>query len=229
MIPRLIFVVSAMSALSVVGHPSPNPARQHVKLVPESVKSSTFEVQTESEKVRVERRILDVQMETANHQTVTENVLMFYDPGSKLFWWAHSLPLQHQPVPKDAVMFLTNSKFIMFWNGWISTGKMVILESSERASTMDEGQEKALRTLEDRHADVEGGKFLQEYKHIDLTLDSDFLFKKNVANLIGPALRAVSRVGSKWQIVEDGPNGDSAIIALNDKYEVQSVKVQHAH
>ena len=228
MIPQLIFLVSAMSALSVAGHPYPSPARQHVKLVPESVKSSTFEVQTESGKVWVERRILDVQMETANHQTVTENVLMFYDPRSKLFWWAHSLPLQHQPLPKNAVMFLTNSKFIMFWNGWVSTGKMVILESSDRFSSIDEGQEKALRTIEDHHVDVEGGKFLQEYKRIDLTLNSDFRFEKNVANLVGPTLEAVSRVGSEWHIVEDGPNGGCAVIVLNDNYEVLSVKVQPA-
>jgi len=104
----------------------------------------------------------------------------------------------------------------------------VILESSDRFSSIDEGQEKALRTIEDRRADVEGGKFLQEYKRIDLTLSSDFRFKKNVANLVGPTLEAVSRVGSEWHIVENGPNGGSAVIVLDDKYDVLRVKVEFA-
>jgi len=35
-------------------------------------------------------------------------------------------------------------------------------------------------------------------------------------------------VGNEWHIVEDGPNGGSAVIVLNDKYEVLSVKVEPA-
>jgi hypothetical protein len=60
------------------------------------------------------------------------------------------------------------------------------------------------------------------------SLDRDFLFRKNIANPVGPTLNSVNRVGNEWHIVEDGPNGGSAVIALNDKYEVLSVKVESA-
>jgi hypothetical protein len=106
---------------------------------------------------------------------------------------------------------------------------MMILESSDHASSLFEGQEHVRQVLEEGCADIEAGKFLQEYKRVEFpSLDRDFLFMRNVANLVGPTPKSVTLVGNEWQIVEDGPNGGSAVILLNDKYEVLSAEVQPA-
>ena len=213
----LVFV----TLISSVGGWGSAPHLQHVEVVADSVRTTTFNVHGESGEVTVERRTADVRIETANHGTVTENVLIVYDPRTKLFWWENSLPLQHQLLPKNAVMFLTNSKLVMFWNGWVSTGQILILESSEHASSLNEGQERILQLLEGRRADIAAGKFIHERKRVEFpSLDREFLFKKDVANLVGPTLREVDHVGNEWHIIEDGPNGGSALIVLDEQYKV---------
>ncbi|HWY21204.1 MAG TPA: hypothetical protein VNX26_08290 [Candidatus Acidoferrum sp.] len=123
-------------------------------------------------------------------------------------------------LPHDSVICLTDSKFVLFWNGWVSTGHILIRESAERYSSLDKGLARVLLALEGWRGDIEAGKFLHEYKEVQFQgLDRDFLFARNVANRVGPRLSDVKRVGNEWHIVEDGPNGGSALIVLDDKYD----------
>jgi hypothetical protein len=216
-----VFLIFA-TLMSSVGSWVPDPpSPKHVEIGPSSVKTMAFDVQCDSGKVGVERRVLDVRIETDKHGTVTENVLIFYDPRTKLFWWENSLPLQHQLLPKNAVMCLTSSRLVMFWNGWVSTGQILVLESSDHATSLDEGQDRVLQLLEGRRADIEAGKFIRQQKRVEFpSLDRDFLFKKGVANLVGPTLREVQRVGNEWHIIEDGPNGGSALIVFDNQYNL---------
>lgn len=149
---------------------------------------------------------------------------MFFDTRSKAFWWEDRLPLEvtsGRLLPKNSVMFLTDSKFILFWNGWIPNSYILILQSSEHVSSLDEGQDRVLRVLEDRRGDIESGKFLHKYEKVQFPgLDQDFLCAKDSAFCAGPTLEDVKRVGGEWLVYEDGPNGGTAIITLNDQYEV---------
>jgi hypothetical protein len=222
------FTVLASAALVFCGVESTfaEPSPQHVRASSDSVKSVAVEVQKGSGKVSVESRVLPVQIELPSQKTVPEIVLMFYDPGSKAFWWEERLPLEPALgtlLPRNSVMFLSDSKFILFWNGWVSGDSVFVLESTEHYSSLNEGQAHVLQELEARRDDIQAGRFLHRYKETKpFGLDRAFLYKKNVANAIGPTLRDVKRVGDEWHIVEDGPNGGSALIVLNDQYEVVS-------
>jgi len=153
---------------------------------------------------------------------------MLYDPRSKLFWWqADPIPSIHQTtsisqmLPHNSLIFLTRSKFVMFWNGWGSAARIFIRESSEHYSSLDEGQTNVFHVLGDKRGDLQAGRFLHEYKEVAfLGLDRDFIDSKYEAVNRGLKLKDVSRVGARWQIIEEGPNGGSATIVLDEKYQV---------
>jgi hypothetical protein len=200
----------------------------HIQVVPETVKSGTFEVNKGLGKVPVQARELLVRIELRSRKAETLDVSMLYDPVTKLFWWrtdsVAAVP-RNPDIPvsllPNSVICLTDSKFVTFWDGNRSGRAIFIFESTEHYSSMDEGQSHLIRVFEDRRGDIDSDKFIEEYKRILIKgLDDDFLFVKNVANRIGPTLRDVKRVGNEWQVVEDGPNGGSALIMLNDNYEV---------
>lgn len=227
----LIFLVSAL----------PLSCQQaHVHLIPASTRSGTFDVREESAKVPMQLRELEVGIELPSHETVRWFVSMLYDPGTRLFWWhtdsvdfaaARRKTGLPATLPSNSVICFTKSRFILFWNGWASGGRILIRESTEHYSSLDEGQAYVLHVLEERRGDIEAGRFLFNYKEVVFPgLDGDFLYSRGdtAGPRMGPKLRDVTRVGNDWQIVEDGPNGGSAIIILNDTYQVVSVKVEPA-
>jgi hypothetical protein len=229
---RAIICVITLSS-SFLGVAFRFPESLHAEIVPDSVKSATFEVRSELGHTRVESRVLQARVELPNDTSSILDVSMLYDSDSKLFWWqADPVPSIHQPkdisqtLPRNSLIFLTGSKFVMFWNGWGSAARILVRESCERHLSMNEGQVEVLRVLEERRGDIQAGKFLHEYKEIPFTgLDRDFIVSKYTAINRGLKLRDVSRVSNNWQIVEDGPNGGSAVIMLNNKYKVLSVNV----
>ena len=232
---RLVICVTTLFFF-FFGRSLPVPESSHAEIVLDSVKSATFEVRSELGHTRVESRVLQVRVELPNDTSSILDVSMLYDSQSKLFWWqADPTPSIHQSkdisqtLPPNSLIFLTGSKFVMFWNGWGSAGRILVRESCERQLSMNEGQLEVLRVLEERRGDIQAGKFLHEYKEIPFTgLDRDFIVSKYAAINRGLKLRDVSRVSNNWQIVEDGPNGGSAVIMLNDRYDIASVKVQSA-
>lgn len=203
---------------------------KQVQITPESVKSRSFDVRKGSDKVLVESREFQVRVELPSHKAAMLHVSMLYDPGSKLFWWyidsvAAATARQKLGIPvlfpHHGVIRLTESKFILFWNGEFSGDYIFVLESAEHYSSMDEGQVHLLHMLQGRLGDIDSGKPIHEFKRIEFPgLDKDFLFAKNSAFYVGPKLKDVKRIGHEWQITEDGPNGGSALIVLNDQYEV---------
>ena len=229
---RAIICVITLS-FSFLGVAFRFPESSYAEIVPDSVKSATFDVRNELGHTRVESRVLQARVELPNDTSSILDVSMLYDSDSKLFWWqADPVPSIHQPkdishtLPRNSLIFLTGSKFVMFWNGGGSSARILVRESCERHLSMNEGQVEVLRVLEERRGDIQAGKFLHEYKEIPFTgLDRDFIVSKYTAINRGLKLRDVSRVSNNWQIVEDGPNGGSAAIMLNNKYKVLSVKV----
>lgn len=234
MIRSVIFVT--MLSFSFLGAAFRFPESSYAEIVPDSVKSATFDVRSELGHTRVESRVLQVRVELPNDTSSILDVSMLYDSQSKLFWWqADPVPAIHQPkdisqtLPHNSVIFLTGSKFVMFWNGWGSAARILVRESSERYLSMNKGQAEVLRVLEDRRADIQAGKFLHEYKEIPFAgLDRDFIASKYAAINRGLTLRDVSRVSNKWHIVEDGPNGGTAVFVLSSNYDVLSTNIQQA-
>jgi hypothetical protein len=226
-IRQFAFFASVMSFF-LVSRAFPFSQVTHVQIAPGSVKSGTIEVCGVSGKGSVQAREFQVRIELPSQRIATRDVSMLYDPATKLFWWGTehlaSVPKNSSaPVflPSNSVICLTDSAFVMFWNGWVSTSQIFVRESSERYPSLDAGQAYVLRVLEDRRGDIDAERFIHEYKRILFNdLGRDFLDGKFSAISVGPTLSDVRRVGDDWQITEDGHYGGTALIILNDKYEV---------
>ena len=157
---REILFISLLFSLLPTEPAYAKPSR--VEVAPQSVKSATFDVRSELGHSRVQSRVLQVRVELPNDTSSILDVSMLYDSQSKLFWWqADPVPAIHQPkdisqtLPHNSVIFLTGSKFVMFWNGWGSAARILVRESSERYLSMSKGQAEVLRVLEERRADIQ--------------------------------------------------------------------------
>lgn len=136
-----IFLADAMLVFSAVESTSSLSLVQHVQVLSGSVDSATFRVQRDSGKVTVQSRVLPVQIQLPSNKTVPVDALMFYDPRRKAFWWDR-LPLglnSARLLPQDSAMFVTDSKFTIFWNGWVSGG-YIMIQSSDHVSSLHEGR-----------------------------------------------------------------------------------------
>lgn len=227
MIRQFAFFVSVMSVL-LVSLAFLFSQVTHVQVTPGSVESGAIEVCKGSGKVSVQARKFQVRIQLPSQKIATRDVSMLYDPANKLFWWGTE-PLASVSkdsstavfLPSNSVICLTDSAFVMFWNGWVSTRQIFVRESSEHYPSLDVGQAHVLRVLEDRRSDIDAERFIHEYKRILFKdLDRDFLEGKYSAISVGPTLSDVRRVGDDWQITEEGHYGRTALITLNDKYEV---------
>jgi len=224
-------ILTNVIALVLLGTSSLFPQATTVQIASGSIKSGRFEVKKGREKVPVESRELQARIELPNQKTETLYVSMLYDPHTKLFWWNTDAVAAANArkgggistlLPRDSVMCLTDSKFVLFWNGEFSGGYVFVLESAEHYLTLDEGQTHVLRVLHDQP------EFIWKDQRINFPgLPRDFLFSKaDSAIRIGPKLKDVTRVGNEWHISEEGPNGGSALIVLSDKYEVIRTTLQ---
>jgi len=157
------------------------------------------------------------------------DVGMLYDPGSGLFWWHYLLIEPGQSGEIDR--FLTNSTFyildtrivcFMYRSGFLWVG-----ESTAHFPSLAEGQSNIVDTFKTRRREISSGT-LSAFRKVDIGRSLPFTFSELSGNsnpLIEPKLRAVSRVNGEWRLVLDGPNGDSAIVHLNDQYEQTGSKV----
>jgi len=130
----------------------------NVQVVPGSLKSGVFEVKKGAGKVPVESREFQVNIALPNNKNEMLYVSLLYDPHTKLFWWytdsvaaASARQKLGAPmlIPYDSALCLTDSKFVLFWNGPFSGDNIFILDSSEHYSSFDEGQAHFLRMLQD--------------------------------------------------------------------------------
>jgi hypothetical protein len=224
------FLISAVIAPFLFVAPFISAQATSVQVLPQSIESGAFEVMKGTGKVPVESRELQTRIELASCKTETLHISMLYDPASKLFWWnsdaVAAAEVRRQLaipslLPRDSVMCLTNSRFVLFWNGDFSGAHIFVRESREHYLSLDEGQAHVLRALHERP------DFVWDYRRIDFSqLPKDFVFSKTESSIrIGPKLRAVEQIDAEWHITEDGPNGGSAIIVLNGQYEVVSTTV----
>jgi len=157
------------------------------------------------------------------------DVVMLYDPGSGLFWWHYLLVEPGQTGEADR--FVANSTFNILGPRLVCftfrAGSLWVGESTAHYSSLPEGQSKVMDTIRNRSGEISSGT-LSVFHKVDLGRTLPFTFYELNGNsnpLIQPKLRAVSRLNGEWRLILDGPNGDSAIVQLNDKYEETGSKV----
>ena len=153
-----------------------------------------------------------------------------YEPKTRAFWWLYEMrnpsvasgPLermkQRMPfhlVDSTLVSFVTNGRFLG------------IRESTQRADSLQDGMNTARASLNAILRDLEAGT-KEWYVAVDLSsLGREFFaLRGSPATLDPPAITSVSRSGAQWTVTLDGPNRDTAVVVLDDKYSLISSRKQ---
>jgi hypothetical protein len=155
---------------------------------------------------------------------------MLHDPQTGLFLWRYQESDPENPggilerFEKDSVVVAQEEKLVEFL---FLGATLWVHESTEKHSTMNEGQAALVSRMERYGADTQHVA-LQSYREINLAqaLGPDFLHDRNHADPSrAPKLHEVSAPGAKWRVVLDGPNGDTAVVSLGEKYQVEGVEI----
>src|SRR5579863_4662634 len=204
-------------------------ALPHARIVPGSVKTEPIQAFGATQLTKLDSERFDVELPSATQLT---SVVLLRDPQTGLFWWTYQ-PRQSGSVGDFGESFLrtsitcTSHDEIVNWRSAASPPRLWILKSSEHFPSMSDGRAHALASLENAHGELKT-RWSESFREVDLAraLPPDFLLLRNSA---APArateLRKVTNKDVHWAVLLDGPNGDSAILSLNDKYELISAKV----
>lgn len=201
----------------------------HVHIVARSAEPERVHLVQNGQKVDLQSQEAQVSVIFPTGKAGLLDVLTLWDPQSKLFWWTYQFSDPAHPggirerFLADSAVYLMKTKLVSFRGGIF----MEVTESSERCASLGEGLAHVLAVLEEKRAKVEagdvGGSLLI---NLGRSLDASFVhLRGNAAPYPQPKMRQVTRVDGQWRVVLDGPNGDSAVVLLDDKYEVISAKV----
>ncbi|MEO8678071.1 MAG: hypothetical protein ABI665_03440 [Vicinamibacterales bacterium] len=172
----------------------------------------------------------DVQF--ANGRTESGYVVGVYEPKSGVFWWRYEVrnpsvltgPIERM---KERVRFYgADARLVSFQ----TNGRFLnIRESVERVNSLQAGIDSALASLKTSLGEIESGA-KEWFTRVDLSsLGHDFFLRPgNAAALDPPAVKSVSLSAGRWDVTLEGPNRDTAILTLDDKYAVVNVRRQPA-
>lgn len=157
------------------------------------------------------------------------DVIMLYDPSRGLLWWHYLLgePGQAGEIDRfvtNSVFYVLNSKIVCFM---FQSRSLWVGESTAHYSSLAEGRARVLATIKSRLEEISTGR-LSVFRKVDLGRTLPFTFYELNGNsnpIVGPAVRTVSRVDGHWQVTVNGPNGDSAVVVLSDKYDVMNAHI----
>ena len=169
-------------------------------------------------------------LQFASGRTEPGYMVVVYEPRSRLFWWRHELrnpTVETGPIARlkeSSKFYLTDSKLVSF----VVNGRFLhIRESTERVNSLQEGLNGALASLKASLGEIESGT-KEWFTRVDLSaLGREFFLRPgHAATLDTPAITAVSFSGNRWTVTLQGPNRDTAVVTLDDKYMVLSVRRQ---
>ncbi len=200
-----------------------------VRVVDDSARTSTLAAVTSGGKSEVQVREMRASMTASGAAPKLFDVLVLYDPQSGLFWWSYR-------ATSDQDSTNTTDDFSAASKVFIGDGAIVVFsfysptlwvrQSSDRQSGLDQAQATALAGLASLGTAAGDGS-AQLFKRVDLkgSLDADFFYRKNSASRFPSAtLSSISRQGQQWRVVLNGPNGDRAIMVLDDQYSLVKIE-----
>ncbi len=213
-ISHYLCVILVLSALSLSAQ---------VRVAGDSVHTGTIQLPTDSGQLEVQFREFQVDAQVTTDKAVHGPVLMIYESRSGLFWW-----IAEPPEPKGGAAL--SARFLELARAYINESNLVVFlfraprlgvrASSEHAGNLDEAQNRVINVLNNLHPALED-ETLEWFREIDLqnALTSDFFYLRDAESPFPSAtLSSVSRQNNEWKIVLHGPNGDHAIIRLDENY-----------
>ena len=213
--------------LATAGCFSPETA-QSVRTEP--MRSEEIRVDTGGAPVSATAAHMAADLQLANGRTETGYIVGVYEPATGAFWWRYEV--RNPSVVSDPVerlkqsgrFYLADSRLVSFAVG----GRFLnIRESTDRVDSLQAGMNRARAALEAGLAEIEAGT-KEWFTRVDLTdLGRDFFLRAgDAATLEPPLIQGIARGGGRWTVTLQGPNRDTAIVMLDDKFAVVSLKRQ---
>jgi hypothetical protein len=157
-------------------------------------------------------------------------ILLLFDPGTKLFWWRYQTSMRGAPGgilrrDRQSARFYVGSDRIV---GFLFLSPSLwFRESFEHLSSLDQGESNVLALLAANRASLVAGQVelfreLNLHSHIDV--EGFFHSRRDASPWHKPRLREVARDKRGWRIELEGSNGEPAEVWLNDRFEPYGAK-----
>lgn len=200
-------------------------AQPHVKAEGTNTKTVTALRNTGATSVLF--RSLGVQV-TPNSGRPKKYVLrMLYDPKTRLCYWE---ALERYPgyAPEgdanltlgNATIYIAPDRIALFR---IAMGGLLISESEERQSSLDEAQKNAMRSLDKRALSQQLRTKRVDYLK-QIPNPGDFL-KQCITDIDMPHIQTIQRRGHQWEVKVAAQNGNEAVLSLDKSDNLISSKV----
>lgn len=165
-------------------------------------------------------------------KTKIADITMVFDAETRLFWWDYYQPSGPDFSTRSIAEMLSRDKFYIgegrITRFDLSGSDLRIRQCAGRRSSMEDGQEHALKEIRANAADIEKNSW-HWFHLVDLmtakAVERDFMMLAGSSSpLPEPKLREVRRKDGQWHLIIDGPNRDSVKVVLSDDFKVVGTK-----
>jgi hypothetical protein len=186
------------------------------------VRSESIGIQTSQgpESARGADLALTLRLPKGKHEAVY--ILAVFERASGAFWWKPEVEDVTVPVDNIIVALKATTRLVVVDSRLVSFSVtrpfLDIRQSTERVRTLQDGLDKAVKTVDANIAAIEN-RTLQWFTRVDLSsLRSAFFFRPGHPD--EAIIERVSLVGGKWELVLRGPNKDSVLVTLDPSYKL---------
>ena len=205
---------------------------RHVHVVRHSVRDGIVDAVGDRGKVPVQSRSIEVRITHPTGKTVAIWVMMLYEPSTKWFWWTRG-GIEYGWTREDWDKNFAKSWFVgVADNGIVSFPRSLgaitsdFYRSSERYESLQQGEREVLRQIETWRGHPERlYVWPRKRDGLDKEIPREFFRQCFSAAVMSPNIENLSRVEGHWELTIRGPNGNSAVVTLNDNDEVVSTKL----
>jgi hypothetical protein len=176
--------------------------------------------------VKPEMRNATVDIRSTDGKNTKANVLVIREPQSGAYWWTYQETLaggsEEQPA-WDHTVFYTGDKAVGFN---FSRPYLEVREIQGRQPSLDAAQQAAVADLQKNIRAIHDGA-APWGREISVAgkLGRDFLSVKDSAAFFPqPKVTAVKRAARGWEVTLEGPNRDTAVLVLDDQYQITAVR-----
>jgi hypothetical protein len=220
---------SLLATVAVLGQLwSPNT----VQVVEGSTRSKSVHLVQGKRTINIETEEFKVKALDGSRNERLNRVLLLYQKESHLCWWNVSNAQNDESASgRPVIDGLLDSSLLYVAEDevvnvrWLPSPPRLWIVKGRYCSSIQDARAQAVATLGDRQRLRNWSSEVSRELELWRALPDDFFQLKNSASPSEPKLRELTKSGEQWQVTLVGPNGDTAVVLLNNKFELVSAKV----